>query len=362
MIDPGPVIGHNARMTINAAILGPTGYTGLHLIQLLQGHPQAEVTYLASARDEPTDIRTIFPKLDHVVARDVAICRPIDPAAIAQQADVAFVALPHGVSMNYVPQLLDAGLRVVDLSADYRLRDPAVYETVYGQAHGDRAHLRHAVYGLPELFRDDLPRAKLIANPGCYPTAAALGLAPLLRAGVVAPNPIMINAASGASGAGRKPATHLLLAEQYGGFGPYGQIGGHRHGPEINQTLTAVGGAAVEATFVPHLLPIGQGILETIYAHPAKPGLTEEDLYSVYEQAYGAEPFVRVRRGLPNVCHVAGTNFCDVSVRVVGTDQQRWVIVFSAIDNLIKGASGQAVQNMNVLFDLDETAGLHPYG
>ncbi|MEO1237517.1 MAG: N-acetyl-gamma-glutamyl-phosphate reductase, partial [Planctomycetota bacterium] len=229
-------------MPIRAAIVGPTGLTGLYLVKLLARHPEAELTYLASRRpaDELPDLRDEFPELLGVLDDDVAQCRSIDPARIAEAADVVFLGLPHKAAMAAVPGLLDAGLRVIDLSADYRLDDADLYESVYATPHTDRPNLSHAVYGLPELFRNQLPGARLVANPGCYPTAAALGIAPLLSHSLVKPDGITIYAASGTSGAGRaaKPATSFLSVNE--AFGPYGTIGGHRHQPEIAQTLTRV--------------------------------------------------------------------------------------------------------------------------
>ncbi len=351
---------------VRAAIVGPTGFTGALLVELLHRHPAAELTYLASHRDELPDLRDEFPKLTGLLDDDLAQCRPIDAGAIAEAADVAFLALPHTAAMAYAPQLLDAGLRVVDLSADYRLLDAEHYRQVYDTPHLDTDNLAHAVYGLPELFRDDLPGATLVANPGCYPTAAALGVAPLLTHALVKPDPITINAASGTSGAGRaaKPATSFLSVNE--AFGPYGTIGGHRHQPEIAQTLCRVAGkprGEIDPLFVPHLLPIDVGILETIYLEPADAEVTEDELFEAFADAYRDEPFVRVRGvddALPNVKHVAGTNFADLTVRRVttGNDQRPTVVVIVVEDNLVKGASGQAIQNMNAMFELDETLGL----
>ena len=345
-------------MTIRCAIVGPTGYTGLHLIQLLLRHPHAQLTYLASHRDELPDIRDEFPRLLGQLDDDVATCRPIDPEAMAEAADVAFLGLPHRAAMAYVPGLLDAGLRVIDLSADYRLADAALYESTYGHAHEDAGNLPQAVYGLPELFRDQLPGAMLVANPGCYPTAAALAIAPLLSHALVEAEGIVINAASGVTGAGRKVTQNLHFAEQNEAFMPYGTIGGHRHQPEIEQTLGRVAGRAVQTLFVPHLLPIDRGILETIYLQPAGDAPTLDELAEAVEDAYADEPMVRVRETLPNVKDVAGTNFCDLAFRLVQRDDRATVVVFSAIDNMLKGASGQAVQNMNAVFEVDEAAGL----
>lgn len=341
-------------MNIRVAILGPTGYTGLHLIQLLLRHPSTHLAYLASHREEMPDIVEEFPQLLSIVPGDVSRCRPIDPDAIAREADVAFLALPHRAAMQYVPPLLDAGLRVIDLSADYRLSDVEVYQRVYQHPHEDADNLKDAVYGLPELFREKLPGAMLVANPGCYPTAAALAIAPLLTRSLARSEGIIINAASGVTGAGRKPAAAYHFPEHNEGFTAYGTIGGHRHQPEIEQTLGAIAGHAVKTLFVPHLLPVSRGILETIYLDPLDPEVTQEELYEAYEDAYADEPFVRVRRDLLNIRHVVDSNFCDISVRLAGGK----IVAFSAIDNMIKGASGQAIQNMNIVFEQPETAGL----
>ncbi|MEM9916394.1 MAG: N-acetyl-gamma-glutamyl-phosphate reductase [Planctomycetota bacterium] len=345
-------------MKIRAAIVGPTGLTGMYLVKLLHRHPQAELTYLASHRDELPDLRDEFPSLRGLLDEDVAQCRPIDPDAIAKVADVVFLGLPHKAAMAYAPQLLDAGLRVIDLSADYRLHDVELYEAVYDTKHDDPGNLPNAVYGLPELFRNQLPGAQLVANPGCYPTAAALGIAPLLSHSLVKPEGITIYAASGTTGAGRaaKPATTFLSVNE--AFGPYGTIGGHRHQPEIAQTLTRVAGKPVSPLFLPHLLPIDAGILETIVLQPADSDVTQADLFEAFDDAYNAEPFVRVRIAedvLPNVKHVVDTNYVDVSVRLTDDGQ---VVVFVAEDNMVKGASGQAIQNMNAIFEWDEKLGL----
>jgi len=304
------------------------------------------------------DIREEFPRLAGMIDPDVAQCRPIEPEAIAKVADVAFLGLPHKAAMAYVPALLDAGVRVIDLSADYRLSSVELYESVYEVKHDDPANLDTAVYGLPELFRDQLPGAMLVANPGCYPTAAALGIAPFLSHALVKPQRILISAASGTSGSGRgaKAANSFVTVNE--GFGAYGAIGGHRHQSEIAQTLERVAGKPVEPLFVPHLLPIDAGIHETIVLDPVDADVTQSDLFEALHDTYDREPFVRVRgvdETLPNVKHVVGTNFCDVSVRLTPSGQ---VVVFVAEDNMLKGASGQAIQNMNAVFELDETVGL----
>ncbi len=337
-------------MRIRVAIVGPTGYTGYWLIEGLLRHPAASITYLGSGRQELPNIASEFPSL---LRRCELDCRPIDPAAMAAEADVAFVCLPHRAAMQHVPALLDAGLRVVDLSADYRLADPDTYHHAYGETHGDPENLRHAIYGLPELFPAAFPAASLVANPGCYPTAAALAIGPLLQRSLVRPEGLVINAASGITGAGRSPKPHLHLPEMNEGFTAY-KVGQHRHQPEIAQSLARVRGGPVEALFVPHLLPIDRGILESIYLDPTDGDIGEAELLEAFDHAYGQEPFIRLRRDLPNVKDVRDTNFCDIAVRRTGGK----VVVFSAIDNMIKGASGQAIQNMNLMFERDPTDAL----
>ncbi len=339
------------KPTIPVAIVGPTSYTGLFLIRWLRLHPQAKVTYLASQRDQLPNIAEEFPQLRGVCELQ---CRPIDPAAIANEAELVFTCLPHVAAMEHVPSLLDAGLKVIDLSGDYRLKDPAVYEAYYKHKHSDIARLSEAVYGLPEFFADDIAGADLVSNPGCYPTAAALAVAPLVKAGLVKPAGIVINAATGVTGGGRRPSPAFHFPEANEAFGPYNVPGFHRHQPEMEQTITAVAGTPTRVLFVPHLLPVNQGILETIYLDPVDADLTADAAYDVYEQAYGDEPFVRIRNELPNISHVRDTNYCDLTARTAGGK----VIVFAAIDNMVKGASGQAIQNMNLMFGLDQTAGL----
>jgi N-acetyl-gamma-glutamyl-phosphate reductase len=341
-------------MSIRVAIVAPTGYTGFYLIQLLLRHPLAKLTYLASAREELPNIAAEFPQLR---GRCDMVCRPIDPKAMAREADVVFTCLPHVAAMQHVPALLEAGLKVIDLSADYRLRDADLYAKTYKHEHTDPRNLAAAAYGLPEFFARDIGPARLVANPGCYPTAAALAIAPLLARSLVKPTGIVINAASGVTGAGRQPKPELHFPEVNEGFSPYAP-GIHRHGPEIDQTLSRVRGQPTQALFVPHLLPLDRGILETIYLDPQDDDIAQDDLYEAFEQAYDNEPFVRIRTDLPNVKHVRDTNFCDLSVRLVDSGGGRKIIVFSAIDNMIKGASGQAIQNMNLMFGQEQTTGL----
>ena len=352
--------------TLRCAIVGPTGFTGLHVARLIAGHPEARLTYLASHRDELPDLTEEFPRLTGLIDPDVAQCRPVDPGRIADAADVVFLGLPHRAAMAYAPQLLDAGLRVIDLSADYRLGDAALYEKTYTTPHTDPLNLEHAVYGLPELFRTDLPDARLVATPGCYPTSASLLLAPLLSHAVIRPGRILLHGATGVSGAGRKATAASAYTQVDRSYGPYGVPGGHRHQPEVAMALARVSGkpaAEVTPLFVANLLPCSDGIGMTAFAEPADEEVTEADLFEALRDAYDGEPFVRVRgagEAMPNVRDVVGTNFVDLTVRLVRPheDGPATVYGFAAIDNLIKGASGQAVQNMNAVFGKAETVGL----
>jgi len=345
-------------MPVHAAIVGPTGYTGYHLIDLLLRHPDIELAALASHRDQPPDVRDEFPGLAHRLDPAIAQCIPIDIERLAGLADVAFLALPHRAAMVYAPKLLDHEVKVVDLSADYRLHSAELYEQVYENEHIDPDNLSRAVYGLPEFFRETIADARLIANPGCYPTATALGVAPLLRYSLARPERIICNCASGVTGAGRKAVAHLHFPEMNESFFAYGRIGGHRHQPEIQQSISDVTGLDAGVLFVPHLLPINEGILATLYLEPHDAGVTEDELFEAFERTYGDEPFVRLRRELPNVSHVRGTNYCDLTVRLTGPDERPTIVVFAALDNMIKGAAGQAIQNMNLLFDIDELEAL----
>jgi len=357
-------------MSIRVAIVGPTSYTSLYLMQILLRHPQAKLTYLASQRAELPDVEKEFPQLLGRLPADIVV-GPIDTRAMADVSDVVFLCVPHVAAMQYAPDLLSAGLRVIDLSADYRLADATLYQKVYEHVHTDPRNLAQAVYGLPEFFAEQVKTARLVANPGCYPTAAALAIAPLLQRSLVKPTGILINAASGITGAGRQAKPHLHFPEMNESFLAYA-AGTHRHQPEIAQTLTTLKGQRVSLLFVPHLLPLDRGILETIYLDPNDEDVTQEELFEAFEDAYEGQPFVRVRQDFPNVKYVRDTNFCDISVRlcppapgngateaVAGSDVGgAKIVVFSAIDNMIKGASGQAVQNMNLMFGLDQTTGL----
>jgi N-acetyl-gamma-glutamyl-phosphate reductase len=331
------------------AILGASGYSALELIKLLLRHPNVEITALTTRQTEPRPVGEVHQSLRGRL--DLAL-ENLDAAAIAKRADFAFCCLPHCASASAAKELLPLGMKVIDLSADYRLSDPLEYAKWYGLDHVDRDNLKDAVYGLPELYRDDIRTANLVANPGCYPTSAILALAPLLEAGVIAPEGIIIDSKSGVSGAGREPKPHLHFAECNENFAPYG-VGTHRHMPEIDQVLSDAAGMSVETIFTPHLVPMDRGILSTSYAVPTGDTSTEE-LLANYLEFYAGEPFVRVLSGLPATKHVAGTNFCDLTARVV----RGRVVVLSVIDNLIKGASGAAVQNFNLMCGVPETTAL----
>lgn len=337
---------------VRAILVGSSGYTGLEVIRLMLRHGTAEIVGVFGREEkEQAPVESFFPQLSKQFTLSAL---PFDIEKVAAlKPDVALLCVPHKVAMSYVPQLRSKGIRVIDLSADYRISDPAVYEKWYSP-HTDLPNLAQAVYGLPEFFADKIHSAGLVANPGCYPTCTALPLAPVLSAGLIEPAGILVNAISGVSGAGRSPALKYHYPERNENFEPYG-VGNHRHMPEMEQTLSAITGGAVELLFQPHLCAMDRGMLCTIYARPRGP-VTTEQVLDVLSRAYADKPFVRVRSDvLPAVKYVNYTNYCDITARVA----KGWVILFSAIDNLLKGASGQAVQNLNLMFGLDETTGLY---
>jgi len=339
---------------IKVGIVGGTGYTGVELLRLLAAHPEVELALITSRSEAGLPVAEMFPNLrGHV---DLAFSAP-DPAALAA-CDLVFFATPNGVAMQSVPELLAAGVKVIDLAADFRLKDETEWAQWYGQPHACPHLLGEAVYGLPEVNRTAIGEARLIANPGCYPTAVQLGLLPLLKAGLVDAGRLIADCKSGVSGAGRKAAVGTLLCEASESFKAYG-VPGHRHWPEIRQGLNAALDGGVGLTFVPHLTPMLRGIHATLYAPLLKPGdATDADLQALYEQRYADEPFVDVlpAGSHPETRSVKGANTCRIAIhRPQGGDT---VVILSVIDNLVKGAAGQAVQNMNILFGLPETAGL----
>lgn len=338
---------------MHVGIVGASGYTGVELARLLAGHPEVRLTVATSRQYAGKPLAEVFPNLRKRV--DI-VCENLSVDDLIDRADFFFTAVPHKTAMDIVPRLLAAGKKVVDLSADYRIHDPGVYEAWY-QEHTSPDLLGEAVYGLPELYRDQIASTRLTANPGCYPTSVILAVAPLLRAGLIDPATLIIDSKSGTSGAGRAASVATLFCEVADGFKPYKVGGTHRHIPEIEQELSSAAGRPVTVSFTPHLLPISRGILSTIYG-----SLTEKagkvDLQALYEQTYGHEPFVRVLPAgtVPSTQHVRGSNCCDLAVQ---TDPRtNRLIVMSAIDNIVKGASGQAVQNMNLMCGFPETLGL----
>jgi len=348
------------------AILGGSGYTALELIKLLLRHPEVEIVALTSRQEDRPHIAEVHPSL---AGRLDLSLEPADPESLADRADCVFSCLPHAASAEICKSLLDRGLKVVDFSADYRLDCPEMFATWYATEHVDPDRLTEVPYGLPELFREQIRTAQLVANPGCYPTSAVLALAPLLSAGLIEPTDMMIDSKSGVSGAGRALRLSTLYPECNESISAY-NIGGHRHTPEIELILAKIAGIAdapaagrfdaqrpaatdVEVVFSPHLTPMDRGILTTAYSRPTR-DVTAAELTEVLAAFYRDEPFVRVADRLPGTKDVATTNFCDIAVRVV----RGRVVTVSAIDNLVKGASGAAVQNFNLMFGYDETTAL----
>jgi N-acetyl-gamma-glutamyl-phosphate reductase len=331
------------------AILGATGYTALELIKILLRHPEAEIEAVTSRQEGQPPIAMIHPSLtDRLDLR----LEDLSPAEVAARAECVFSCLPHGASATVIPHLLDAKVRVVDFSADYRLNDAEVYAQWYNQKHADPQRLGKVVYGLPELFRQQIASSQLVANPGCYSTSAILALAPLLKAGLIDPKTIIIDSKSGVSGAGRTPKMTTHYPECNESISAY-NVGRHRHTPEIEQILGTAAGTTVEVIFTPHLVPMDRGILTTTYSQPIKE-VTEEKVMQTMRDFYDAEPFVRVVDHFPGTKDSMGTNFCDITVRVV----RGRVLTISCLDNLIKGASGAAVQNFNLMFGYPETTAL----
>ena len=344
---------HRVFIMINVAIIGASGYTGVELVRILCNHPQVNLTAATSRQYANQPLGQVFPNLRK---KTNLICENLTTDELCARADFFFTAVPHKTAMNIVPDLLAAGKKVVDLSADFRLRDVSVYEQWY-QPHSAAELLKEAVYGLPELYREKIRTARLIANPGCYPTSIILGLAPLLKAGCIEPQSIIADSKSGTSGAGRSAQVGSLFCEVADGFRAYKVGGTHRHTPEIEQEINTFLQEPVQISFTPHLLPISRGILSTVYAH-LKPGIQHADIKHWVDQMYAMEPFIRIlpEDTFPATQYVRGSNFCDIGFKV-DTRTNR-VIILSAIDNIVKGAAGQAVHNMNLMCGFDETAGL----
>lgn len=334
---------------IKVGIVGGTGYTGIELLRILARHPQAELAAITSRKEAGVPVAQLFPSLRGAVA--LAFSDP-DKADLGR-CDVVFFATPNAVAMGQAKALLDAGVRVIDLSADFRIHDVAEWERWYKVRHAAPELLTEAAYGLPELHRAKIRNARLVANPGCYPTAVQLGFLPLVERGVIELEHMIADAKSGVSGAGKKVEENLLFSEASDNFKAYG-LAGHRHWPEIRQELDSVSGKSIGLTFVPHLTPMVRGIHATLYARIAR----EADFQRLFEERYRGEPFVDVlpSGSEPDTRSVRAANTCRIAVhRPHGGDM---LVVISIIDNLMKGAAGQAVQNMNIMFGLEETAGL----
>jgi len=334
---------------IRVAILGATGYTARELLGILLRHPEVEVTALVTRQDTCPHVADVHPSLR---GRLDMVLENLSHTEVARRADFVFGCLPHGASATAVKELLAAGTKVVDFSADYRLNDPQVYAQWYQVEHPDPDRMANTVYGLPELYRESIRGADLVANPGCYPTAAILALAPLLKAGAIAHRGIVIDAKSGITGAGRSPKPNLHFPECNENLTPY-NVGKHRHTPEIDQILSTWAEVETNVVFTPHLIPMDRGELVTAYADVVD-GQATDDLLEILGTFYRDEPFVRLVDHLPGTKDVAHTNFCDITVRVVNGK----AVVVSAIDNLIKGASGAAVQNFNIMVGFPETTAL----
>lgn len=353
-----------ANQKTPVAIFGASGYSGEELVRLLLTHPRVELKAVTSRQYAGQSLAQVFPRFaGHPTARQVTFCEP-DAAAVAKGVEVAFLALPHGVAAEFAVPLLEKGVRVIDLSADFRLRDAAIYEEFYGHAHPAPALLRQAVYGLPEVYREQIKAARLIASPGCYPTSILLPLIPLLRAGLIQADEIIADSLSGVSGAGRKAELAYLFVECNESVRAYG-LPKHRHLSEIEQELSLAAGRRVVIQFTPHLIPVNRGIHTTLYLTPAQPVAGKpaaealgRQVQECYQLAYGNEPFVRLLAGsqLPDTKNVNGTNQVEIAWRV--DPRTGRLIVLSAEDNLVKGASGQALQALNAACGWPETEGL----
>jgi len=333
-------------------IAGATGYTGAELLRILSRHPDVEITALTSENFKGKRIDEVFPTLRNFAGQELT---GLD-SEVHKGLDILVLALPHTTAMDKVSRFLSGDCRIVDLSADYRLRSPSVFEEWYAVPHTQAKLLESAVYGLPELRRDEIKGASLVANPGCYPTSAILALAPLMKEGWIDLENVVVDSKSGVSGAGRKASLGSQFCEVNEGVSAYGGAR-HRHTPEIEQEISALAGEEIKITFTPHLMPMTRGILSTVYGR-LKKDANLEDLHARFKDFYADEPFVRIlpEGQFANSHYVSGSNFCDIGMQVDFRNKR--VIVTSAIDNLIKGASGQAVQNMNIMLGLDEKTGL----
>lgn len=341
---------------IKISIIGATGYTGQELVRMLSRHSQVQIVGLGSQSYVGQPYDQVYPNLRGFSKA----CLSTEDPALIDEADVVFLALPHGLSLTPVSRALEKGKKVIDLGADFRLKDPAVYEKWYKHPAPEQSLLQKAVYGLPEIRKEEIARASILANPGCYPTTVLLGLAPLLKNNLIEHGSIIADSKSGVSGAGRGLSLTTHFCETNEDFKAYG-LPHHRHLPEMEQELSQLAGAAITITFTPHLLPLTRGMLSTIYCQPKSP-LTEEEIRRLYRDFYQGRPFVRVmsKGEIPHTKWVLGTNCCDIGLYL--DDRTGKLTIISVIDNLVKGASGQAIQNMNIMMGLEETEGLALWG
>lgn len=333
-------------------IVGATGYTGAELVRVLAGHPEIELTILTSRNYAGEKFTRVYPAMAGVVD---LVCEAFDPDRLCDQADIVFTALPHKLPMEIVPALIQRGKKVIDLSADFRFQDAAAYEAHY-QTHTAKDLLGKAVYGLCEIYFDRIKKAQLVGNPGCYPTSVLLPLIPLIKNGFLDLSTLIADAKSGVSGAGRSPSLTTLFCEVHESFKAY-KVAEHRHNPEMEEVLSREAGKPVNLTFTPHLIPMSRGMLTTIYARTSKT-VSVKDIQDCIESFYSGRRFVRFLPygNSPDTLHVRGTNYCDIGFKLDKRNNR--LILISAIDNLVKGAAGQAVQNMNIMLGLDETTGL----
>ncbi len=336
------------------AVVGATGYAGAELVRILAMHPGVDLTLSTSRQYAGKRFAAVYPGMETLSS---FVCEPLEIDTLSQRADLVFLALPHELPMTIAPKLLDAGIRVVDLSADFRFASRERYEAAY-QPHKAPHLLENAVYGLSEIYRHLIARADLVGNPGCYPTTILLPLVPLLRDGLMDSDSLVADAKSGVSGAGRSASLTTHFCEVNESYKPY-KVAVHRHNPEMDEVLSREANCEVHITFVPHLVPMTRGMLTTIYARP-RAGVTEKKIWECLRSVYDDAPFVRLCTDgrIPDTRFVRGTNFCDIGLRLDAVNNR--LVLMAAIDNLVKGAAGQAVQNMNLMLDMDEVSGLMP--
>ncbi len=338
---------------IKVGIAGATGYSGIGLIQILKSHPMVEIIWLSAESNAGKKLSDVRQSMYGVCDM---ICQPLEIEKLIPSVDVVFMGLPNGIAMKNAGAILSSGKKLIDISADFRIKDAKQFTDIYKMEHASAGLISQAVYGLSEINKDKIKKANLLSNPGCYPTASILGISPLLKNKMISDSSIIIDAKSGVSGAGASPSDKTHFDECNDNVRAY-NVAAHRHNPEIDQELSAIAGKEIKTTFTPHLIPMDRGILSTIYAD-LNSDVSSAELFKQYREFYKDAPFVRIldEGKLPATKYVRGSNYCDISI-VVDKRTKR-VIVLSAIDNLVKGASGQAVQNMNIMFGLDETTGL----